>query len=228
MSGSTGGPSAGGAYAGVGVYPGYGYPAQPAARAPGVGRSRAAFRALILLVFVALVGAGAFLYLRSEASQGLGSGTHTLTTPATIGGYAQNTNPQLQAISQLLEVAIQSEPGRIPGAQQAAAAYYGSTDGTGSGADPEYDLVAVAYDRALTSADLTTMADAMSGFDYATSTVQTSDGVSFHCGPETGSHMASVCMWVDGNVLGQVESASGVSQSSTLAAAEQARDSAES
>ena len=67
-AGSTGRPSAGGAYAGVGVHPGYGSPAQPVVSAPRVGRSRTVFRVLVLLIFVALVAAGAFLYLRSAAA----------------------------------------------------------------------------------------------------------------------------------------------------------------
>jgi translation initiation factor IF-2 len=62
---SAGGPSAGGADAGAGAYPGYGYPVQPVVSAPRVGRSRSAFYALVLVIFVALVAAGAFLYLRS-------------------------------------------------------------------------------------------------------------------------------------------------------------------
>jgi len=65
---SAGGPSAGGAYAGVGVHPEYGYPAQPVVSAPRVGRSRTVLRVLVLLIFVALVAAGAFLYLRSVAA----------------------------------------------------------------------------------------------------------------------------------------------------------------
>jgi hypothetical protein len=113
--------------------------------------------------------------------------------------------------------------------QQAVVAFYGSTDGTADGANAEYFLTAVAYDHALTSADLTTLGDALAGFDYSTSTAQTSDGVTFHCGPETGSDgTGPACLWVDGNVAGTVAGASGVSQSATLSAAEQARDSAES
>ena len=181
-----------------------------------------------LLVLALVVAAGIFYCLVNVPAPGLGSGTHTLTTPETLGGYAQNANTQLQVDGQLLEAGIQSPSARVPGAQQVVVAFYGSTDGTGNGADPEYDVIAVAYDRPLTSADLSTLADALSGFDYSTSTVQTSDGVSFHCGPETGSSMASVCLWVDGNIVGQVDSAIGLSQSSTLAAAEQARVSAES
>lgn len=65
---SAGGPSAGGAYAGVGVHPEYGYRAQPVVSAPRVGRSRTVLRVLVLLIFVALVAAGAFLYLRSVAA----------------------------------------------------------------------------------------------------------------------------------------------------------------
>lgn len=65
-SGSNGGPSAGGAYAGVGVHPGYGHTAEPGVVMPRVGRYRAVLRVLVLLVFVVLVGAGAFLYLKSR------------------------------------------------------------------------------------------------------------------------------------------------------------------
>lgn len=60
---STGAPSAGGADAGVGMHPGYDHPAQPVVTAPRVGRSRTVLRTLVLLIFVAMVAAGAFLYL---------------------------------------------------------------------------------------------------------------------------------------------------------------------
>jgi len=65
-SGSGGGPSAGGAYAGIGLHTGYGHTAEPAALAPRVGRYRAVLRVFVLLVFVVLVAAGAFLYLKSR------------------------------------------------------------------------------------------------------------------------------------------------------------------
>jgi hypothetical protein len=193
-----------------------------------VGRSRAAFRALVLLVFVALVGAGAFLYLSSESAQGLGSGAHTVSAPAAVGGYAENTNPGMQALGQVLGAGVESSStSRVPGLQQAVVAFYGSTDGTGSGTSPGYMLVTASYNHALSYANLTTLGSGLSGFDFSTASVQSQDGVDFHCGTFSSSLLSSVCMWVDGNVFGVVLGAPTLGQANTLVAAEGARTSVE-
>jgi hypothetical protein len=227
-AGATGGPSAGGAYAGVGAYPGYGYPAQPVVNAPRVGRSRAVFRVLVLLVFVVLVGVGAFLNLSNESAQGLGSGTHSVSAPAAVGGFAQNTNVELQGLGQAFRATVESSSSSsVSGLQQAVIAFYGSTDGTGSGTSPEYMVVAASYGHALSDANLTTLGTGLSGFDFATASVQSQDGVDFHCGAFGATVLASGCMWVDGNVFGMVLGAPSLGQASTLVAAEGARNSVE-
>jgi len=221
--GPTGGPSAGGAYAGVGLYPGYGYPGQPSATAPRVGRSRAAFRALILLVFVALVGAGAFLYLSSESTQGLGSGTHTVSAPATLGGLTQDTNSQLTAV--LSE--YQSTFDNTPGINQTAMGVYGF-DAAGS---PGYFLIMMNMDQTVTATGLDNYIDGIdrgagSSFNLSAATITAANGVDYHCTPLTLSGgTGAVCMWVDGNVIGVVAGTG--SDAQTLALAEDARSSGE-
>ena len=59
------------------------------------------------------------------------------------------------------------------------------------------------------------------------SSVQTANGVSFHCGQPLSGDMPSMCTWVDGNVLGVVEGSASVGAAATAAAAEQARTTAE-
>jgi hypothetical protein len=224
-SGSNGGPSAGGAYAGLGAYPGYGYPAQPAATAPRVGRSRAALRALVLLVFVALVGAGAFLYLSSESTQGLGSGTHTLSTPTTLGGLPQTTSSAMTALSSQVESQMAAEPG-ITGS--VFTVYASATSG-----GPGYILGVASDGQAVISSDLSQFVagfNSSSGvtFNLSTASVSSDNGVSFHCAPVTLSGAAdTLCIWGDGNVIGMVLGSPGSGSAATLAAAEEARTTAE-
>ena len=222
-AGSTGGPSAGGAYAGVGAYPGYSHPVHAAANAPHVGRSRAAFRALILLVFVALVGAGAFLYLSSESTQGLGSGTHTLSAPATLGGQAQSTG------SSALGSAVESQLAAEPGITGSVFTVYGSaTPGS-----PAYILGMESAGQAVTASDLSQFvasfnSTSRAAFSLTTAVVTSDSGVSFHCAPDTLSGAtAAMCVWVDGNVIGMVLGSPETDSADTLAAAEQARSTAE-
>ncbi len=224
-SGPTGGPSAGGAYAGVGLYPGYAYPGQPGAIAPHVGRSRAAFRALVLLVFVALVGAGAFLYLSSESAQGLGSGTHTLSTPATLGGLPQTTTSAMTALSSQVKSQMAAEPG-ITGS--VFTVYTSATPG-----GPGYILGIASDDQAVTSSDLSRFAAGFNStagvtFNLTTASVSSDNGVSFHCAPVTLSGAAdTLCVWGDGNVIGMVIGSSGAGSAATVVAAEEARTTAE-
>jgi ribosomal protein L40E len=224
-AGATGGPSAGGAYAGVGVYPGYGYPAQPAASAPRAGRSRAAIRALVLLVFVALVGAGAFLYLSSESAQGLGSGTHTLSTPATLRGLPQTTTSAMTALSSQVKSQTAAEPG-ITGS--VFTVYTSATPG-----GPGYILGIASDDQAVTSSDLSQFVAGFNSstgvtFNLTTASVSSDNGVSFHCAPVTLSGAAdTLCVWGDGNVIGMVIGSSGAGSAATLVAAEKARTTAE-
>jgi len=222
-AGSTGGPSAGGPYAGVGAYPGYSPPVHAAANAPHVGRSRAAFRALILLVFVALVGAGAFLYLSSESTQGLGSGTHTLSAPATLGGQAQSTG------NSTLGSAVESQLAAEPGITGSVFTVYGSaTPGS-----PAYILGMESAGQAVTASDLSQFvasfnSTSRAAFSLTTAVVTSDSGVSFHCAPDTLSGAtATMCVWVDGNVIGMVIGSQTVGSAATLAAAEQARTTAE-
>ncbi len=222
---SAGGPSAGGAYAGVGLYPGYGHPTRPASSAPRVGRSRAAFRTLALLVFVALVGAGAFLYLSSESSRGLGSGTHTVSVPATLGGLSQVTSSSTTALGS----EIKSEMDGTSGVTGSAYAMYGSATFAG----PAYELAMGSLDHPVAASRLTQSATNLNAgavsFDFATATVSTANGVDFHCGPLTAYSvvMGTICLWVDGNVTGLVLGSSEAGGAATLAAAEEARNTAE-
>jgi hypothetical protein len=224
-AGSTGGPSAGGAYAGIGLHPGYGYPAQPAVNAPRVGRSRAVFRVLVLLVFVVLVGAGAFLYLSNESAQGLGSGVHTVSAPATLGGLAPDTNGAMAALSS----SVQSQMASASGISGSVFSVYGFAAPGSSG----YILGMESDDQAVTPSGLSQFvagfdSTSSAAFNLATATVSSDTGVSFHCAPVTLSGAAStMCVWGDGNVVAVVIGASGAGSSATLAAAEEARSTAE-
>jgi hypothetical protein len=198
---------------------------EPAANAPRVGRSRAALRALVLLIFVALVGAGAFLYLRSESTQGFGSGVHTVSAPATLGGLTESTSSAMTALSSQ----VQSQIAASPGIAGSVFTVYGFATAGG----PGYILDMVSDDHAVTSADLSHF---VSGFNstsgaalnLTTATVSSDNGVSFHCAPVTvASAATTMCVWGDGNVLGVVIGSSGAGSTAALAAAEEARGTAE-
>lgn len=222
-------PPAGAALAGAAPPPGYLPPgADPTAVTAPRGHARKGLQIAVLALLVLMVAAGAFLYLRSRQLEGLGTGAHTLSTPASLGGNAENANPELQLLGQAFESAAKSSAtSKVPGLKQAIMAFYGSTDGTAAGTSPELLLTAASFDHALTAADLQSLGSGFSGFDYATSSVQTVSGVSFHCGPISTADMASACLWVDGNVFGMVLGAPAAGPASTLAAAEEARSSAE-
>lgn len=224
-AGSTGGPSAGGAYAGVGLHPGYGYPAQPVVSAPRVGRSRSALRALVLLVFVALVGAGAFLYLGRESTQGLGSGTHSVAAPAALGGLPASTGAAMTALSS----EVQSEMAAASGTTGSVFKLYASAIPGG----PDYILAVASDGQAVTSSDLSQFVAGLNGssgvaFNLTTAAVASDGGVSFRCAPVTLTGApATLCLWGDGNVIGMVIGASGAGAAATLSAAEEARSTAE-
>jgi hypothetical protein len=190
-----------------------------------VGRSRAAFRALVLLVFVALVGAGAFLYLSSESSQGLGSGTHTVSAPATLGGLPQVTSSSTTAIGSEMK----SEMDGASGVTGSAYAMYGSATFAGSA----YELAMGSADHPVAASRLTQSVvgfnTGVMSFDFATATVSSANGVDFHCGPLMvySVAMGTICIWVDGNVMGLVFGDPEAGSAATLAVAEGARTTAE-
>jgi hypothetical protein len=190
-----------------------------------VGRSRAVLRALVLLVFVALVGAGAFLYLSSESTQGLGSGTHTLSTPATLGGLPQSTNSSMTALSSQVESQMAGSSG-ITGS--VFTVYVSATSG-----GPDYLLGMASDGQAVTSSNLSQFVagfNSTSGvtFNLTAASVSSDNGVSFHCAPVTLSGAAdTLCVWGDGNVIGMVIGSPGAGSAATLTAAEEARTTAE-
>ena len=222
---SPGGPSAGGAYAGVGLHPGYAYPAQPVVSAPRVGRSRGALRALVLLVFVALVGAGAFLYLSRESTQGIGSGTHSVAAPAALGGVPASTSTAMTALSSQ----VQSEMAAASGMTGSVFKLYAPAIPGG----PDYILAVASDGQAVTSSDLSQFVAGLNGssgiaFSLTTAAVSSDGGVSFRCAPVTlAGAPATLCLWGDGNVIGMVIGASGAGAAATLSAAEEARSTAE-
>jgi hypothetical protein len=179
---------------------------------------------VVLLFLLVLVVAGVFLYLRSSQAEGLGSGSHTLSTPTTIGGFAENSNSQLQSIGKTLQSELEANSNSTNHALQGTVvAFYGSTDGTGTGAAPDYFLFVASYSGSLTVSDLSRVDRSL----LTVSSVQNEDGIAFHCGVPMAGAMGTMCTWVDGNVWGVVEGATSVGSAATLAAAEEARATAE-
>ncbi len=187
-------------------------------------RGRPVLTALVMLVLAALVVGGVVLYLSGGLNQGLGSGTHTLAVPAALGGLAEDSSPHLQAAEQTLQAGVEGAD-RTPHVllQMVTAFYAPPAPGGGGIATPEYYLFMSSYDAALTSTDRTAL-----GTLITAGTIQTVNGISFHCGTPTGGSMSSLCFWIDGNVMGVVEGAAVVGPASTLAAAEEARAAGES
>jgi hypothetical protein len=176
----------------------------------------------VVLLLAVLVATGVLLYMSGGLNQGLGSGTHTLSAPARLGGLAQNPSPQLQTTGQSLQADIESSDTSRHVLQQMITAFYGSTRADGAAAVPDYFLFLSSFQGPLTSTDLRQLTTLVT-----VSTVETEDAVSFHCGTPTSGSMASVCLWIDGNVIGVVEGSATVGPAGTLAAAEEARSSGE-
>ncbi|MGO8686653.1 MAG: hypothetical protein ACLQT7_05615 [Candidatus Dormibacteria bacterium] len=186
------------------------------------GRNRTGLQLFVVLLLAALVAVGVLLYLSGGLNQGLGSGTHTLSAPATLDSLAQNSSSQLQSSGAALQSEIESSDTSVHVLRQLITAFYGAIPDDGSATTPDYFLFLSSFDGPLTSADL-------SQFDtlLTASTVESEDGVSFHCGTPTTGPMSSLCLWIDGNVMGVVEGSATVGPAGTLAAAEEARTSAE-
>ena len=190
-----------------------------------MGRSRSALRALVLLVFVALVGAGAFLYLGRESTKGLGSGTHSVAAPAALGGVPASTGAAMTALSS----EVQSEMAAASGMTGSVFKLYASAIPGG----PDYILAVASDGQAVTSSDLSQFVAGLNGssgvaFNLTTAAVASDGGVSFRCAPVTLTGApATLCLWGDGNVIGMVIGASGAGAAATLSAAEEARSTAE-
>jgi hypothetical protein len=191
--------------------------------APRGRRSHLGLQIATLSLIAVLVTAGVFLYLMSGLTDGLGSGMHTLSTPPTLGGASQNLNPQLVSAGQAFQAEMESESAATTGDfRQTVLAFYGTAEVTGTGIIPDYFLFLMSASAPLTTADLTKVETILT-----VNTVQTDNGVEFHCGAPVSGMMTSLCTWIDGNVWGVVEGASAVTLSQTLATAESARDTAE-
>jgi hypothetical protein len=190
-------------------------------------RSRTGLGAFLALALIIAVAAGAAITLWPGSNSGLGSGTHGVSAPLTLGGFAQNSNPELQSVGLTLQSELQADSASTTGGLlQTVTAFYGSTDRTGTGMNPDYLLFMMSFRGQLTASDLTTMANGV--IDSGSTSVETRNGVSFYCGTTMGGDvLPSACVWVDGNVLGVVEGAARGGSSATLAAAEDARGSAE-
>jgi hypothetical protein len=176
----------------------------------------------VLLILAALVTVGVLLYLSGGFNQGLGSGTHTLSAPATLDGLAQNPSAQLQTTGQTLQSEIEGSDSSAHVLRQLVTVFYGSAPPGGPATTPQYFLFLSAFQGQLTTADLGQFETLESA-----GTVQSEGGVGFHCGFPTAGPMSSVCFWIDGNVLGVVEGSASVGPAGTLAAAEEARAAAE-
>ena len=210
-------------YIPTGVRPGRGSSAVAAMAAPGH-RPGVGVQIFVLSLVAVVITAGIFIYLMNGLATGVGSGTHTLTTPATLGGVAPDTNPALQDASRTLQSEIESHAAPVTaGLQQTVAGFYGSSDAAGDGILPDYFLLITSAGAPLTAADLSQVDANL----LAVSSVQTADGVSFHCGRPLVGAMPSMCTWVDGNVFGVVEGSASVGAAATASAAEQARTVAE-
>ena len=192
--------------------------------APSGHRPRVGVQIFFLSVIAVLITAGIFIYLMNGLAPGVGSGTHTLAMPLTLGGDAPNTNPQLTAAGSALESEIEANAGSARAElQQTVVGFYGSADGVTDGLLPNYFLFMMSVNGSLTASNLSQI-DAQL---LTVSSVQTSNGVSFHCGQPLSGDMPSMCTWADGNVLGVVEGSASVGAAATAAAAEQARTTAE-
>ncbi|MGD1033661.1 MAG: hypothetical protein ABR977_04435 [Candidatus Dormibacteria bacterium] len=198
-----------------GAHPSYG-PAPAGAMASPGRRPRVGVQIFFLSLIAVLITAGIFIYLMNGMAAGVGSGTHTLSTPASLGGAVPDKNAVLQLLVQPLQAEIQADA--IPGSatiRQTVAGFYGAPGAS----DADYFLVMVSTNAPLTASDLS-QADSHL---LAVSSVQTANGVSFHCGKSVINNIPSICTWVDGNVFGVVQGSSDVSAAATMAAAEQAR-----
>jgi hypothetical protein len=179
-------------------------------------RPRVGVQIFFLSLIAVLITAGIFIYLMNGMAAGVGSGTHILSTPASLGGAVPDKNAVLQLLVQPLQAEIQADA--IPGSatiRQTVAGFYGAPGAS----DADYFLVMVSTNAPLTASDLS-QADSHL---LAVSSVQTANGVSFHCGKSVINNIPSICTWVDGNVFGVVQGSSDVSAAATMAAAEQAR-----
>ena len=190
-----------------------------------VRRPRTGLHAVFLALFVALVGAGVVLYMHSGQEEGLGSGVHTLSVPATLNGLAANTS----SVVAVENATVRSQMASDPNVTGSAVAIYGDP----TGAD-YYTMVLATAGRALTETDLSNdIANLERGpagwrFDLATASVTSVSGVNFHCGPASGIGAGvTFCTWVDGNVQGIVWGGAALGESGTLVAAQAARSTAE-
>lgn len=199
--------------------------AAPAPWEPGAARrSGTAARLFILFVVLVLIFAAGLWYFAygPGGSQGMGSGTHTISAPATLGGQSQNTNAAVDLVTAALQQKIAGDPlwnGSV-------VAVYGdiisSTD--------YYMLAVVTSSRQLAYSDLSSAIQSMddnasAGFDLSKATVTAVNGVNFHCGPTSAG--VTLCVWIDGNVEGTVFGGAGAGSGATLSAAEEARSTAE-
>jgi hypothetical protein len=200
--------------------PGFALPPPPWEEGPA--RSSAGLQVFVVLLLAAMVAAGLLLYLSGGLNQGLGSGTHTLSTPSTLDGLAQDSASQLQSVGQTLQANIEASDTSTHTLQQMVTAFYGSPAVGSTAATPSYFLSMLSFGAPLTSTDLTDL-----GSLATVTTVETVNGVGFHCGTPAGGSMGSLCFWIDGNVMGVVEGATAVGPAGTLAAAEEARSSGE-
>ena len=185
-------------------------------------RSRTGLHAFVVLLLAVLVAAGLLLYLSGGLKQGLGSGTHTLSAPATLAGLAQDATPQLQSAGTALRGDIEASDPSPHALQQLVTAFYASPPSSGAAATPDYFLFMSSFGAPLTSTDLTDI-----GSLVIVTNVETVDGVVFHCGTPITGTMSSLCLWIDGNVMGVVEGAAAVGPAGTLVAAEEARSAGE-
>ena len=210
-------------YAPPGARPAHG--ALPTASwAPSGRRPRVGVQIFFLSVVAVLITAGIFIYLMNGMAAEFGSGTHTLSMPLTLGGDAPNTNPELTAAGSSLESEIEANAGSAKAKlQQTLVGFYGSEGGVSDGVLPNYFLFMMSVNGPLTAADLSQI-DAQL---LTVSSVQTANGVSFHCGKALSGDMPSMCTWADGNILGVVEGSASIGAAATAAAAEQARTTAE-
>ncbi len=210
-------------YTPPGARPAYGPPAS-AAWAPSGRRPRVGVQIFFLSLIAVLITAGIFIYLMNGMAPGVGSGIHTLTRPLTLGGDAPNPNPELTGAGTTLESEVEANAGSARAElQQTLVGFYGSVDGVTDGVLPDYLLFMMSVNGSLTASDLSQIDAHL----LTVSSVQTANGVSFHCGRPLGGDMPSMCTWVDGNVLGVVEGSASVGAAATMAAAEQARTIAE-
>ncbi|HAW10591.1 MAG TPA: hypothetical protein DCX12_05915 [Chloroflexi bacterium] len=187
-------------------------------------RPRVGVQIFFLSVIAVVITAGIFIYLMNGLATGVGSGTHTLTNPLTLGGVAPNTNPELTAAGNALESEIEAHAvAANSGLEQTVVGFYGSSDGIADGIQPDYFLFLESVNTSLTASDLSQVDSHL----LTVISVQTADRVSFHCGAPLSGEMTSMCTWVDGNVFGVVEGSASVGAAATTAAAEQARTIAE-